>query len=335
MGITMTGAVDEIAHNFIVPDGTRMEEHTIVACGDVIIGNGVNLGYGVIGENITVGERTSIEGDVKAHSDIRVDLWSKIHGSVSVEADAYFGEFVSIDGRLSVGGNLDVGSNVKIAEGYTAKGWIVVRNPLPVITFIFLYLLTLLQLGRAEEVERALDELFPEEESFLSGKLMIIPDDAKITLTEIIVPGAAVIQNDCRLFGNIRARSVFIGDRNRIFGSVRTDDDVQIGVGCTIDGKIESKREVIISRGSHIMGDVEAKMVILHETARVDGMIRAPEGVILIRDETVGLKDETLRTYHCFSLLFPEEALPRRGLIDGDALNTGYTNQLFHETARD
>jgi len=305
MGITMTGAVDEVSHNFIVPDGTRMEEHTVVVGGDVIIGNRVNLGYGVIGENITVGEHTSIDGDVLARRDMRVDLWSKIHGNVQVDADAYFGEFVSIDGKLVVKGNLDVGNNVKITEGYTAMGWIVIRNPLPVITFFFLYLVTLLQFGKAEEVERALNELFTEEELFLSARLMIIPDHARVTLTEIIIPGAAVIHNDCRLFGNIKAKSIFIGDRNRIFGSVRTDRDIHIGVGCTIDGKIESKRETIISRGSHIMGDVEANKVVLHETARVDGTILAPDGVIQIRDETNGLKDEILCTYHCFSLLFP------------------------------
>ncbi|HHI30551.1 acyltransferase [Methanosarcinales archaeon ex4572_44] len=326
MGITMTGAVDEISHNFIVPDGTRMEEHTVVASGDVIIGNGVNLGYGVIGENITVGEHTSIGGDVRARSDMRVDLWSNVRGSVQVDADAYFGEFVSIDGKLLVKGNLDVGNNVKIAEGYTAKGWIVVRNPLPMITFIFLYLVALLQIGRAEEVNKALDELFSEEDSPLSEKLMIIPDHARVTLTEIIIPGAVVIHNDCRLFGNIKAKSVFIGDRNTIFGSIRTDHDIHIGVGSTIDGEIESKREATISRGSHIMGDVEANEVVLHETARVDGTIRAPKGVIQIRDETDGLKDETLRTYHCFSLLFSQEVFSVGSSIDGDTLNPGYTN---------
>jgi len=56
-------------------------------------------------------------------------------------------------------------------------------KPLPVVMFIFLYLMALLQFGSKEEVEKALDELFSEDTS--DNKLMSIPNRAKIDLDTI------------------------------------------------------------------------------------------------------------------------------------------------------
>ena len=66
---------------------------------------------------------------------------------------------VTIDGKLIVAGDLDVGKEVKIKGGFEAKGWIVVRNPFPVIIFIFLYIREMMRLGKDEEIEKALEEL--------------------------------------------------------------------------------------------------------------------------------------------------------------------------------
>ena len=304
--VTMADEDEEILHNLVIPDHTQMEEHTIATVGDAIIGNRVSLGYGIIADSITIGEHSSIEGNIIARSDLRVDLWTKINGSVQTDDDAYFGEFVNVSGKLTVDGSLDVGNNVQIKEGYTAKGWIIVRNPLPVFTYIFLYLITLFQLDRGgEEIEKALNHLFSEEEQLLSTNLLTIPDHAIISLTDIIVHEAAIICSDCRLFGNIKARSLCMGDRNNLFGSIRTDQDIRIGTGCIIHGALESKTEINILRGTHIMGDVDANKVIFHETACIDGTIRAPGGVITIKDDVDGLANDMLNTYYCFSLLFP------------------------------
>jgi predicted acyltransferase (DUF342 family) len=322
-------ADEEFAQTFMVPDGTRMEEHTVVVKGDAIIGNRVNFGYGIIAGNIIIGERARVSGNVVANSDLRVDLWSKIEKSVQVKGDAYFGEFVSIDGRLAVEGNLDVGNNVRIKEGYRAKGWIVVRNPLPVITYIFLYLITLLQLGREEEVEKALEELFGEEEALLSENLMIVPDHSEVTLTDIVTSGRMVVGSDCRLFGNVKAKSFYMGDRNHLFGSIRVEENIFLGVGCTVHGKLESGGDVVISRGTRVMGDVEASRLTFHETARIDGTIHAPEGVVFLRDEVEGLPEEMHGIYYCFSLLFPQHSLEEQiggWSVNGDALDTRYAD---------
>ena len=303
---TMTDEDEEILHNLIIPDHTQMEEHTIATVGDVIIGNRVSLGYGIIADSITIGEHSNIEGNIIARSDLRVDFWTKINGSVQTDDDAYFGEFVNISGKLTVDGNLDVGNNVRIKEGYTAKGWIIVRNPLPVLTYIFLYLVTLFQLDRgSEEIEKALDHLFSEEEQVLSMNMLTIPDHAIISLTDMIVHGVTIICDDCRLFGNIKTRSLCMGDRNDLFGSIRTDQDMHIGTGCIIHGALESKTEISILRGTRIMGDVDADKIIFHETACIDGNIRAPGGVITIKDDVDEIADDMLSTYYCFSLLFP------------------------------
>ena len=78
--------------------------------------------------------------------------------------NAYLGEFVTIDGKLIVEGDLDVGKEVKIKGGFEAKGWIVVRNPVPVIIFLFLYIREMMRLGKGEEIEKALEELFEDSE---------------------------------------------------------------------------------------------------------------------------------------------------------------------------
>lgn len=329
MLITMPDELKELSYNFIIPDNTKMEEHTIITQGDVIIGNRVKLSYGIIADSIIIGEHADIEGNIISHSDLRVDLWTKIKGSVQTRGNAYFGEFVNITGRLSVDGNLDVGNNVKINEGYTARGWIVVRNPLPVITYIFLYLITLLQIGRAEEVEKALEELFSEDESLPSEKLMMIPDHSHISLTEITTQENMIIHNDCRLFGNIRARALYMNERNHLFGSIRTEQDIFIGTGCIIHGKLESKANIIISRGVRVMGDVDARTLVFHETAHISGTMRAPDGVTTLYDDTNGLAEDELSIYYGFSLLFPEYTLEeqlKHLSVDSDAFDAGYTD---------
>ncbi len=238
-----------------------------------------------------MGEGVAVSGDVVAYSDARIDMWSKMGGRVEVGRNAYLGEFVTIDGKLTVEGDLDVGKEVKINGGFEAKGWIVVRNPVPVIIFLLLYIREMMRLGKGEEVEKALEELFDDSEEDLESegkepaeKILIIPTGTKISPDAIEVGGDTVIGNNCYLIGNLRAQSVETGKDLTFKGSVISEGNVTIGENSTIYGNLSSKGQVHIGRNTRVFGGIRAESVLLHENARVDGTIKAPSGVSFLRE---------------------------------------------------
>ncbi|AYK15282.1 MAG: polymer-forming cytoskeletal protein [Methanosarcina flavescens] len=282
---------EQILKYFLVPDNTRVEANRITVKGDVIVGNHSNIGYSIFGDTVIMGEGVTVTGDIAASSDIRVDMWSKLGSKVEVGRNAYLGEFVTIDGKLFVEGDLDVGKEVKIRGGFEAKGWIVVRNPVPVIIFLFLYIKEMMRLGKGEEIEKAVEELFEDsedDEDFeireLGENILIIPADAKLSPETINVGGETIIGNNCHLTGNIRAHAVDTGENLTLKGSIYSEGKVNIGENSTIYGNLYSKGSVQIGRNSRIFGGIKADSVILHENARVDGTIKAPSGVSFLRD---------------------------------------------------
>ncbi|MGB3907128.1 MAG: polymer-forming cytoskeletal protein [Methanomethylovorans sp.] len=278
----------------MVPDNTKMEEHTIIVEGDVIVGNHSDIKYGVHANSVILGERVELAGDLICKSDVRIDIWSQIGGNVKTDEDAYLGEFVNIDGKLIVKGDLDIGNDVKINGGFEAKGWIVIRNPVPVIVYLFLYISELLRLGKDEEVEKALSELFDDEEEALDPAAMIVPNGSSISIDSIRVPAHAVVGNGCRLAGNIRSASLEMGSDNTLYGSIRTMDNVYLGKNNSIHGNIVSRGMVRIAADSHVLGEINARTVRIHESARVDGVIRASEGIVFEREESAELSDDQL-----------------------------------------
>lgn len=290
----------------IIPDHTIMEEHSIIVHGDVLIGNYAELGYGLIANQLIAGEHVKINGNIISHSDIRIDMWSEILGEVRTKSDAYLGEFVKVSGKLFAAGNLDVGNNVKIDGGYDVKGWLVVRKPLPIVMFIFLYLMALLQFGKEEEVEKALQELFADE--IPQNKFMSIPNRARIDIDTIRANTRATVGNHCRLLGNIRSRSMSMGNRVTLFGSIRTSGDITIGSGCTIHGNIHSSRgKVKIGRNSAVLGKIMAGSIIFHETSKTDGILTEPESIIIERDDLEGFGE--IETNLFYGLLLLNEAV--------------------------
>ncbi|MBP2030386.1 putative acyltransferase (DUF342 family) [Methanohalophilus levihalophilus] len=271
-----------------------MEEHTIVVDGDVVVGNHSDLGYGLIANSAILGERVNVSGDIATTSDVRIDIWSRINGSVRTDENAYIGEFVNIGGKLVVKGDLDVGNDVNIEEGFEARGWIVVRNPVPVVAYIFLYIAELLRLGKGEEVEKALDELFSDDGEDLGVNIMIIPNGSRISADSIRVPGTAKIGSDCRLVGNIRAESLKMGDETTLYGSIRAAGTVELGENNAIHGNIVSRGKVIIHEGTHVLGQINAALINIHESARVDGVMRASAGISFIREEEDIINDNEL-----------------------------------------
>lgn len=278
--------MEDLLKTFTIPDNTIMEEHSIVTTGGAIIGNHTVMGFGIIADSVIAGERVRINGNVIGTEEVRIDMWSQVNGDVRTKNDAYIGEFVNIDGKLIVGKDLDIGKNVKIDGGYEARGWIVIRNPIPVIIYIFLYLTELIRMGKDEEVDNALKNLFSDESDDLEeDKLLIIPSGSKIDLESIKVPDKAVIGSGCRMMGNIRASSISMGNNNILFGSIKTTNEIVIGEGNTIHGNLVTRGDVRISKNSHILGEINGGKIIIHEEASVDGAMRAANGVLITRDE--------------------------------------------------
>jgi predicted acyltransferase (DUF342 family) len=282
---------EQILKYFLVPDNTRIEANRITVEGDVIIGNHSNIEYSILGDTVIMGEGVNVSGDIVASSDVRIDMWSKLGSRVEVGRNAYLGEFVTIDGKLLVGGDLDVGKEVKIRGGFEAKGWIVVRNPVPVIIFLFLYIREMMRLGKGEEIEKAVEELFEdsEESQGFEGKesgenILIIPAGAKLSPEVIEVAGEAVVGNNCLLIGNIRAQAVEAGKNLTLKGSIYSEGKIDIGENSTVYGNLYSKGQIQIGRNSRVFGGIKADSVLLHENARVDGTIKAPSGVSFLRE---------------------------------------------------
>ncbi len=254
-------------NRLVIPPETRFEERNIVTSGDIVVGPGTKLGFGLLGNKVIVGERCEINGDVTGE-EVRLDAWADVKGAVTSKGDAYIGEFASIGGKLTVFGDLEIGRNVRIKEGFEAKGLITIQDPLPVIIFIFFYLLELLRLGRLEEAEKLLSEV--EE---LKTPL-IIPENAVVNLEKLEVDTDAEIMGS-RVLGNLKCKNAVI-ESSEIFGSVRGKDILVDG--SRVHGAIEGDNVYIIN-GSEVFGHIRANRVYMEEKCSVEGSILGKHGV--------------------------------------------------------
>jgi len=270
-------------HNHcLLPDGTELQEHSIKTDRNIVIGEFCQIDYGLRGADIYVGESSKIREYVWASGDARIGNWCEIGNDVIAKEDAYIGEGVKINGRLEVNGALDIGEKVEIREGFEAKGSIEVRNPMPVFLFIIIYLMTLLHIENEKELDRILDDLLSEEEEKQQMPLMI-PSRSKLNMKIFAVPSTMKIGRKCRLHGNIRAGSIDVQQDTVIFGSLRAKNRISVVDGVTVHGNVESASTVYVKRGAHILGDVIARSIVLHEDAKVDGTITAPHGMRIER----------------------------------------------------
>ncbi|MFQ3476081.1 acyltransferase [Halonotius sp. F2-221B] len=294
-----------------IPDGTTVEEHDVVTDGDILIGSNSTVDFGLRGRTIAAGERVEFGSQIEADGDCRLDMWCTTDGSVLAGEDAYIGERVEINGQLLVSGDLDIGDDVTIEEGFEANGWIVTRNPVPVLVFYFIVLSQFLRVGdtdKADEFASALAGEGIEERSPL-----VVPRGAEISDDAWRVSTPAQIGDDCRLHGNIRAESIVIGENTTVFGSLRARDDIEVGAGTVVIGDVTTRGGMItLAAGSHIRGDVACEDLVVNEGAEVDGTLLARGEMKLIRrteDEASDDADE-------------ETAEDSDGADDGDSANT-------------
>ena len=265
----------------VVPDETTVEEHAIVTDADVIIGAQSTIALGVRGRNVVAGEQVTFEGDIEAGSDCRLDMWCEVDGNVLVGEDAYIGERVTIDGQLVVAGDLDIGDDVTIEEGFDANGWIVIRNPVPTLVFLFTYLTHLLRLGEEDLAEDVLSDVFEGHDE----QPLIVPKNATVNDDAWRVSTRARVGDDCRLHGNLRAESLSVGEDSEIFGSLRARESITVARGTTVHGDVTTRGgSVEIAEGAHVRGDIACEQLRLHEGAVVEGAMRARGEMTIVQE---------------------------------------------------
>ena len=259
----------------VVPPGTHAQERDLVTDGDVLVGGRATVEFGVRGRNVLAGEGARINGDLEADGDCRLDMWCDVDGNVLVGEDAYIGERVHVAGELKVAGDLDIGDDVEIEEGFEANGWIVIRNPMPTIVFLFVYLKHLLMAGEQAEADRLVAELL-EDEDDEEREPLVIPRNGTVSDDAWRVSTPATIGEDCRLYGNVRAETVDIGPTCNIFGSVRARGDISIGSETRIHGDLTTRDgAVTLEDGARVLGDVSCDDLEIGPGAEIDGAIRA------------------------------------------------------------
>jgi predicted acyltransferase (DUF342 family) len=177
---------------------------------------------------------------------------------------------------------LDVGDSVEIEKGFEAKGWINIRNPVPVVIYIFVYLMQLLKMGRSEEIERILEELeqndggtIPISESFL-----FLPNNSIISISNSKVDGSLQIGKGCRLLGNYDIKgNISVDENSEILGTLKATGNIFVGKKVKIHGNIHSTGVVNITEQVEIIGNVSGEEIFLSKTASIQGTLHAKKGI--------------------------------------------------------
>lgn len=284
----------------VIPDSTVFEEHMIVTTGDVIISDGAKVEFGIKTKGrIFVGEHALVDGSLDAQGDIHVDLFSEIRGDVSSEGNVYLGERVVINGKLSVKGDLDVGDNVDVKEGFKVKGWINIRSPIPVIIYIFIYLLQLLRLGKSEEIERILSELEKNNGKPIpvSPVFLFIPANAVVGVQRSKTDANMVVGVNCKILGNFEGTgNICVDEGSSIHGSLSSKGTITIGKKVEIHGSLFSQGDVYLGEECMVHGNITAERLFLPKNSMVEGTIFAEKGVTFSAVKKKGL-DEKLERF--------------------------------------
>jgi len=247
---------------------------------------------------IFIGELAEVVGDLISIGDIRIDKATTIRGDVTSDSSVYLGERVKILGKLVVEGDLEVGEGVTIdPEKVESRGWIEIKNPIPLIIYIFLYLLELLRRGEEGEVERIIEELNAGEEAFLiRGKFLFLPRGCTVTKQSIRAPGDVIIGPEAKVVGSIIAGgSVVVNGEAEVFGRIKAEEDIILRKDTVVNGEVEARGEVLIDGAARIQGDVSAKGIRATQDTVIGGRLKAEEGVQLIPPESKEVEEKLKR----------------------------------------
>ena len=283
----------------VIPDLTRFEERTIVTNGDVVIGDRCLINFGIKTQGrIFVGEHVIIDGTLESTNDIRVDIFSSIGGDVKSGGNVYFGEKVSVKGKLSLNGDLDVGDSVEIGEGFEAKGWINIRSPIPIVIYIFIYLLQLLKMGHSEEIDRILEEIEENEGDTIpiSETFLFIPNNSIIGIQKSKIDNSIRVGKKSRLIGNYDVKgNVYIENNSIIHGTLKSTGDVFCDKKTIIQGNIDSNGDVSIEDRGVVAGNISGNKIYLSKTASVNGELFAKKGISFITPSKTKAEEKVKR----------------------------------------
>ncbi|HEV8359436.1 MAG TPA: polymer-forming cytoskeletal protein [Candidatus Thermoplasmatota archaeon] len=284
-----------------LPAGTRFEEHTILAPADIIVGDGAKVTYSLhTPARVFLGEKVELGGDVVAGGDVRADHFSVIKGDVRAGMGAYLGENVRVEGKLKAQ-DLDVGDSVEIVGGFEAKGWVSIRNPIPVVMYLFIYLLQLLGQGRSEEVERILKELEESDDGpiVVGQGYLYVPAGSTLGLQEAHVKGNLDIGAATRVLGNFDVEGWGRVERGAtLVGALRAALDIHVEADSAIEGDLECRGTLHLGPGARVAGSIEARKVSMAQTAKIEGTVQAKEGIAFVSaaSEAMAQKVEDVRS---------------------------------------
>ncbi|MFC3958751.1 polymer-forming cytoskeletal protein [Halovivax cerinus] len=270
----------------VVPDGTEAQERDLVTDGDVLLGTRATVEFGVRGRNVVASEGVRFGGAIEAEGDCRLDMWADVAESVLVGGDAYLGERVHIGGELMVAGDLDIGDDVDIEEGFEANGWIVIRNPMPTIVFLFVYLKHLLVVGEEDAAQRLIDELIDEDAAAEpETEPLVVPANGTVSDDAWRVSTPARIGDECRLHGNVRAESITVGRDTELYGSLRARGDIHVESGTVVHGDVTTRDgSITLAEGVRVLGDISCGELELGTDTVVDGVMRAAGQITMQND---------------------------------------------------
>lgn len=266
----------------VLPEGSAFEERTLAAPGDLILGDHVRCAYGLrTPARAFLGNGVHVQGDVQCGGDLRADTSTHVEGSARVGASGYLGERCFVQGDLEVAADLDVGDDVRVGGRLHAKGWVSKRDPVPLVLYVFLYLLELLRLGHSAEVERILKELEePGAELAIGDGFLFVPDHSVLEATSLDVHGNLDAAKGVRILGNALVRGdARLGPGARVFGALRADGRVELQPGAEVQGDVVAGGECVVGEGCLVLGDLHARSAVLYPGATVEGKVVAAEGV--------------------------------------------------------
>jgi len=270
----------------VIPDSSKFEEKTIVTNGDVVIGDRCLINFGVKTDGrIFIGEHVIVEGNLEATNDIRADIFSTIGGDVKSGGNVYFGEKVRVKGKLSLSGDLDVGDSVEIDKGFEAKGWINIRSPIPVVIYVFIYLLQLLKMGHSEEIDRILEEIEENDGDTIpiSETFLFIPNNSIIGIQKSKIDCNVRFGKKSKIIGNFDVKgNAFIDNNTEIYGTLKSTGGIFCGKKVSIHGNINSDGDVKIDDKSNIAGNINGNKIYLSKTATVNGELHAKKGISFV-----------------------------------------------------
>ncbi|MFW6120593.1 MAG: polymer-forming cytoskeletal protein [Petrotogales bacterium] len=283
----------------VIPDKTIFGERIISTNGDVVIGDRCLIQFGIkTNGRIFIGEHVIAGGDLIATKDVRIDIFSEISGDMQSGGNVYLGEKVKVKGNLSLKGDLDVGDSVEIENGFEAKGWINIRSPIPVVIYIFIYLLQLLKMGHSEEIERILEELEQNDGETIpiSETFLFIPNNSIIGMSKSQIDYNLRVGKDCKVLGNYDAKgNIYVDDKSNVFGTLNSKGDIICGKKVKVHGNVTADGEVNIGGHTHVVGNVSGDKIYLSNTATVQGTLLAKNGISFIDSSKKNTMDKVKR----------------------------------------